>query len=57
MLHNLYVKNLALIDELKWNLQGAEYFDRGSQAPKSVLVLSILHWGKYSADIIRKSAE
>ena len=32
MLHNLYVKNLALIDEIEVEFnKGAEYFDRGDR--------------------------
>ena len=40
MLHNLYVKNLALIDEIEVE------FTQGRQVPENqlFLVLSILHW-------------
>ena len=60
MLHNLYVKNLALIDEIEVEFtKGLNILTGETGAGKSIILgsVNLALGGKYSADIIRKSAE
>lgn len=60
MLHNLYVKNLALIDEIEVELtKGLNILTGETGAGKSIILgsVNLALGGKYSADIIRKGAE
>ena len=60
MLHNLYVKNLALIDEIEVEFtKGLNILTGETGAGKSIVLgsVNLALGGKYSADIIRKSAE
>ena len=60
MLHNLYVKNLALIDEIEVEFtKGLNILTGETGAGKSIILGSVNFalGGKYSADIIRKGAE
>lgn len=60
MLHNLYVKNLALIDEIEVEFtKGLNILTGETGAGKSIILgsVNLALGGKYSADIIRKGAE
>ena len=60
MLHNLYVKNLALIDEIEVEFtKGLNILTGETGAGKSINLgsVNLALGGKYSADIIRKGAE
>ena len=60
MLHNLYVKNLALIDEIEVEFtKGLNILTGETGAGKSIIFgsVNLALGGKYSADIIRKGAE
>lgn len=60
MLHNLYVKNLALIDEIEVEFtRGLNILTGETGAGKSIILgsVNLALGGKYSADIIRKGAE
>ena len=60
MLHNLYVKNLALIDEIEVEFtKGLNILTGETGAGKSISLgsVNLALGGKYSADIIRKGAE
>ena len=60
MLHNLYVKNLALIDEIEVEFtKGLNILTGETGAGKSMILgsVNLALGGKYSADIIRKGAE
>ena len=59
MLHNLYVKNLALIDEIEVEFtKGLNILTGETGAGKSIILgsVNLALGGKYSADIIRKGA-
>ena len=60
MLHNLYVKNLALIDEIEVEFtKGLNILTGETGAGKSIILgsVNLALGGKYSADIIRKGTE
>lgn len=60
MLHNLYVKNLALIDEIEVEFtKGLNILTGETGAGKSIILgsVNLALGGKYSADIVRKGAE
>ena len=60
MLHNLYVKNLALIDEIEVEFtKGLNILTGETGAGKSIILgsVNLALGGKYSAVIIRKGAE
>lgn len=60
MLHNLYVKNLALIDEIEVEFsKGLNILTGETGAGKSIILgsVNLALGGRYSADIIRKDAE
>lgn len=60
MLHNLYVKNLALIEEIEVEFtKGLNILTGETGAGKSIILgsVNLALGGKYSADIIRKGAE
>lgn len=60
MLHNLYVKNLALIDEIEVEFsKGLNILTGETGAGKSIILgsVNLALGGRYSADLIRKEAE
>lgn len=60
MLHNLYVKNLALIHEIEVEFsKGLNILTGETGAGKSIILgsMNLALGGKYSADMIRKEAE
>ena len=60
MLHNLYVKNLALIDEIEVEFtKGLNILTGETGAGKSIILgsVNLALGGKYATDIIRKGAE
>ena len=60
MLHNLYVKNLALIDEIEVEFtKGLNILTGETGAGKSIILgsVNLALGGKYTSDIIRKGAE
>lgn len=60
MLHNLYVKNLALIDEIEVEFtKGLNILTGETGAGKSIILgsINLALGGKYASDIIRKGAE
>lgn len=60
MLHNLYVKNLALIDEIEVEFtKGLNILTGETGAGKSIILgsINLALGGKYTTDIIRKGAE
>lgn len=60
MLHNLYVKNLALIDEIEVEFsKGLNILTGETGAGKSIILgsVNLALGGKYSADMIRQGAE
>lgn len=60
MLHNLYVKNLALIDEIEIELKdGLNILTGETGAGKSIILgsINLALGGRYSSDILRNEAE
>lgn len=60
MLHNLYVKNLALIDEIEVEFQeGLNILTGETGAGKSIILgsINLALGGRYSADMLRSGAE
>ncbi len=60
MLHNLYVKNLALIDEIEVEFQkGLNILTGETGAGKSIILgsINLALGGRYSADMLRDGAE
>lgn len=60
MLHNLYVKNLALIDEIEVEFsKGLNILTGETGAGKSIILgsINLALGGRYSADMIRKGAD
>lgn len=60
MLHNLYVKNLALIDEVEVEFaKGLNILTGETGAGKSIILgsVNLALGGRYSADMLRKGAE
>ena len=60
MLHNLYVKNLALIDEIEVEFKnGLNILTGETGAGKSIILgsINLALGGKYSSDILRNEEE
>ena len=60
MLHSLYVKNLALIDEIEIDLQkGLNILTGETGAGKSIILgsINLALGGRYSSDILRSEEE